>query len=328
MDYGHKETDKILYALERKIRKIYKQASKEVQAKLDDFMKDLNSEEWELVKKVNKGEMTQTELVAWRNKKIIQVKRWEELRDNLADDYVNANQIARSIVFGTMPDVYALNHNFATYDVEHNSLIDTSYTLYDRNTVERLIQKNPILLPPPGKKVSERIRLKKDKLWNRQKIQSVMLQSILQGESIPKIAKRLSSEMAYHNQVGAIRLARTMTTSTENQGRMDAYQRAEDMGIKLGRQWVATLDNRTRHAHRELDGQIKPLKEPFYYEGHAIRFPADPQAPYNLTMNCRCTLISAIKGYEEDLSDLGLRNTKKLGNMSYEAWKKGKGESE
>ena len=281
----------------------------------------MNAEEWELVKKVDAGEMTQVELVAWRQEKILEVKRWEELRDNLADDYVNANQIARSTIFGIMPDVYALNHNYGTWEIEKGSMIDTSYTLYDRATVEKLIQKNPTLLPPPGKKVSERIRLKKDKLWNRQKIQSVMIQSILQGESIPKIADRLSKEMAYHNQSGSVRLARTMTTSAENQGRLDSYQRANDMGIKTKKQWVATLDGRTRHEHRELDGQTRSIDEPYEVEGDEIMYPGDPTADYGMIMNCRCTQIAVIDKYEIDVEDLSLRQNKRLGTMSYEKWR-------
>lgn len=325
MDYAHEETDKVLLALERKIRKIYKTASAGVQEKMDEYIKEMNAEEWELVKKVDKGEMTQNELIAWRQEKLIEVKRWEELKDNLADDFVNANQIARSTVFGTMPDVYALNHNFATWEIENKSLMDTSYTLYDRATVERLIQKNPTLLPPPGKKVAEKIRLKKDKLWNRAKINSVMTQSILQGDSIPKIAKRLSSEMAYHNEVGAIRLARTMTTSAENQGRLDSYQRADDMGIKLKKVWIATLDNRTRHEHRELDGQAVPINEPFEVDGEELDCPADPTAPFRLIMNCRCTMGTQIAGFEIDTSDTSIRRSDKLGTMSYEEWRKAHG---
>ena len=44
---------------------------------------------------------------------------------------------------------------------------------------------------------------------------------------------------------------------------MDSYVAAEKMGIKLKKSWLATLDNRTRHAHAMLDGQTVDIDKPF-----------------------------------------------------------------
>ena len=55
----------------------------------------------------------------------------------------------------------------------------------------------------------------------------------------------------------AIRTARTATTAAQNAGRMDSYHATEGMGIKLKKEWLATLDGRTRHAHAMLDGQAR-----------------------------------------------------------------------
>ena len=52
-------------------------------------------------------------------------KRWEEMSDTLAQDFHNANRISRSIVNGYMPEVYALNHNYGTFEVEKGALVDT-----------------------------------------------------------------------------------------------------------------------------------------------------------------------------------------------------------
>ena len=41
----------------------------------------------------------------------------------------------------------------------------------------------------------------------------------------------------------AIRTARTATTAAQNAGRMDSYHAAEGMGIKLKKEWLATLDH-------------------------------------------------------------------------------------
>ena len=64
----------------------------------------------------------------------------------------------------TKVDVYAINANFATYQIEHDSRIDTSFTLYNKDTVKMLIKENPRLLP--NYKPDEEKQL----LWNKQHI--------------------------------------------------------------------------------------------------------------------------------------------------------------
>jgi hypothetical protein len=114
-----------------------------------------------------------------------------------------------------------------------------------------------------------------------------------------------------------------MTTSAQNGGRIDSYKRAESMGIKILQQWMATLDSRTRHEHRQLDGQKRKVGEPFEVEGEKIFFPGDPAAEPYLTYNCRCTLVGEVEGVDYNLSDKSQRDNK-LGDMTYEEWKEEK----
>lgn len=325
MDYAHKQTDKMLARTERRISREYKQAEKEVAQKLNAYLasfraKDKLWEQW-----VKGGKKTQEEWNNWRTGQMAMGQRWEDMRQSLAEDMHHTNEIAGSIVNGHIPDVYALNHNYGTYEIESGLGIDTSYTLYDRQTVERLMRDNPQMLPPPGKRVSARIRDGLDVKWNEKVIQSAMMQSILQGESIGQIATRLATAVCDSDRVAALRNARTMTTGAQNAGRIDSYERAQDMGIKMKQQWVATLDGRTRHEHRMLDGETVEVGEPWEINGDEIRFPGDPAAPGYLVYNCRCTVIAALEGFERDLSDLSIRYADKLNGMSYEEWMNEKG---
>jgi predicted SprT family Zn-dependent metalloprotease len=95
------------------------------------------------------------------------------------------------------------------------------------------------------------------------------------------------------------------------------------MGIKMLQVWMATLDDRTRHEHRQLDGQKRKVGEPFEVEGEKIFFPGDPAAEPYLTYNCRCTLVGEVKGVDYNLSDVSQRDNK-LGDMTYEEWKDSK----
>ena len=60
--------------------------------------------------------------------------------------------------------------------------------------------------------------------------------------------------------------------------------------------------------------------EAFHVDGASIRYPGDPQAPGYLIYNCRCTLVSAVKGIDQ--SDAP--RASKLDGVSYEDWKAGK----
>ena len=125
------------------------------------------------------------------------------------------------------------------------------------------------------------------------------------------------------NRASAIRAARTAVTGAQNAGRQDSYVAAEKMGIKMKREWLATLDNRTRHAHAILDGQRVAVNEPFQVDGHKIMFPGDPTAEAYLIYNCRCTLIAAVDGV--DTSD-ALRRDRDglLPDMTFAQWEASK----
>lgn len=315
-DLGHSQTDKILAKTIRRVNQEYSQAAKELRQKYEEYLLKFETKNKIKLEKLTKGEITKEEYTQWRTGQIMMSKRWVEMCDSLAQDLSNTNRIAASIVNGYTPEVYALNHNYGTYEVEKGALVDTSYTLYDRQTVERLIAKNPDLLPKAS------VDIPKDLKWNKQKITSAVTQGILQGEGIRDMSKRLMN-VSDMNRKQAVRNARTMTTSAENVGRLDSYVRVKNMGINMAQVWVATLDGRTRDSHRALDGeQIKVGDKWHTYKfSNGCRYPGDPQGPPREVYNCRCTLIAQVEGVNWDLADTSLRNNYKLGSMSYQDWK-------
>lgn len=311
-DLGHKETDEALVKLERRIKKVYVQAYEETEAKLQDYLSRFVTKDKIKQEQLRAGKITQDEYNYWRKGQVMIGKRWQEMVNSLAADYTNANRLAMSMVGDSLPGVYALNHNYGTFQVEKGSMVDTSYTLYDRSTVERLIRDNPNLLP------KAKVNVPKDLRWNKQHINNAVLQGILQGESNDKIASRLQTVTSM-NHAAAIRNARTMTTSAENAGRTDSYKRAAEMGIELEQEWLATLDGRTRNSHRALDGERIPLAKDKWHPAkfsNGCRYPGDPEGPPWEVYNCRCTIVAAVKGIDQ--SDAP-RNSK-LGGMSYEEW--------
>lgn len=326
MDDAHKETDKILADMEKQLRKEYKQATEEMEKKLNKYLQAYKRKDDAKRNQMKSGEISQDEYRKWRFGQLAVGKRWRDMRDALAQDMANTNILARSIADGYMPEVYAVNHNFATYQIESGASIDTSYTLYDAQSVERLVRENPNILPKPGKSTEKLIKSGDLQKWDKNVIQSTMIQGILQGESIPNLSKRMARNLGEKDYKNMVRHARTMTTATQNAGRVDGFKRAQDMGIDVKQTWVATLDGRTRHEHRVLDGQTRDVGEYFEVEDYKIRYPGDPEADYAMIMNCRCTLIGQIKGFERDTT--AYRHDPDFGDMTYEEWKDAKAKSE
>lgn len=316
-DEGHEETEQVLKELEARITKEYKKAENDLQAKLDDYMRRFKIKDDIKRNAVADGNLDQKEYQQWLIGQIAMGKRWEEMRDTIAEDLTHTAQIAKALAVDQMPDVYAINHNYGTFQVEKSSLVDTSYTLYDRDAAARMF-KDTDFYKKPGRKVQKAINEGKQKAWDKKQIQSVMFQGIAQGESVGAIATRICKSTCDSDRKAAIRNARTMTTGIQNAGRVDSYKRAEDMGINLKQQWIATLDGRTRHEHRQLDGMMVDVGGVFTVDGYDIEYPGDPSAAPEMVYNCRCTLIPALEGFDRDMS---LRHDDNLEDMSYDEWK-------
>lgn len=91
----------------------------------------------------------------------------------------------------------------------------------------------------------------------------------------------------------AERIARTETISSFNAGEEAAAQaQADQFGDRIGKQWWATRDTRTRPSHRHAHGQTVPLGERFAVGEVFLRFPGDPTGPAGEVIHCRCVLLT------------------------------------
>lgn len=320
MDEAHEWTEQEIERLTRDLEREYNQAAKEMRDKLAKMLADFDEENGKWKERLASGSATQKEYEAWLETRAMDKEFVSNMADTLAQDAVNADKRAMELVNNAIPTVYAENANRAAFDIDSRLGQDHSFDLYDQSTVRRLIANPeadllPIQQPPiPNPKIDAR----KDRPWNKRKFSSAITQSILQGESIPNTAKRLQTVLKM-DENAAVRAARTAMTGAENAGRVDSYRRAKAIGIDLEQEWMATLDMRTRHSHRELDGQHVPVGEKFKVDDIELEFPADPTAPPEYVYNCRCTLVAWFPDLDEDE-----RWSKLPSGMTYDEWKNGK----
>lgn len=99
----------------------------------------------------------------------------------------------------------------------------------------------------------------------------------------------------------AARVARTETTGAYGAGAEHAATAAQRvLGEPVQRRWLATADARTRAAHRDADGQTRPVGEPFSVGGEALMFPGDPNGSAENVINCRCAVTYDTGGIDWD----------------------------
>jgi hypothetical protein len=290
-------TDRALADLERRINSVYSKAAKELQEEIDTFFKhfaDQDKKMQDLIgQKRNGKEWTEKDYQQWRLNQMGRGARLEALRDKLAERATEAKGAALAYVNDATPGIYSLNRNYTAYTIEsvHPS---ADFTLFDEQTVKRLIVEQPDVMPY----YPERLALKRgiDLAFGKQQITASVTGSILQGKSIKQISDDLQSRIVTMSRVSAIRAARTAVTAAQNAGRMDSYAAADEMwGIKSKKKWVATKDLRTRHDHGMADNQIVDYDQPFDVGGYKMMFPGDGSlgAPGHELYNCRCTVVDA-----------------------------------
>lgn len=290
MDKAHRLTDKKLEEMEKRLSAIYSASQKDIQKKADEYFDKFKKADEEKRKLVKQGKLTDEEYKTWRQNKIMYGKRFTAMKEDVAKQLLNVNQTATAYINGELPEVYTLNYNALAESVD--GLGGYSFTLTDPDTIKHLATTDKNLLP------FRELDPAKDIPWNMKKINGQVLQGIVQGESVQKISKRIMNVQEM-NKDAAIRSARTIVTGAENKGRMDSYKRAEADGIVLEKEWIATSDSRTRDWHEELDGQTRPIDEPFENAIGKIMFPGDPSADGANVYNCRCTLVSKVKEFKK-----------------------------
>ena len=298
VDKAHIATDELLDKMERRLRAIYTRASREIGEAWEAYLREAGTEiadlqkQYQEAKKANDTELARhlgKSLQKAKRERTLMDERYRELTRQTAEQLAHVNETATAYINNNLPEVYAMNYN-ATGEA-FNGIGGYSFTLTDADTVRNLVESDRSFLP------MRELDFSRDIAWNIEKMNTEVLQGILQGEPIDKIADRLAQVIGM-NLRSAISAARTMVTSAENKGRQDGFERAAAMGIILEREWIATSDGRTRDWHRELDGVTVGVDEPFENAIGKIMYPGDPSANGANVWNCRCTIAAKILGFK------------------------------
>lgn len=136
-------------------------------------------------------------------------------------------------------------------------------------------------------------RLGEDTAFLKKLIRDELSRGAANGESWNQIAVHIANGMnspfnrAYNN---SIRIARTEGHRVQQEATLHCQQRAKRKGADVEKQWDSTMDSLTRPHHRELDGQIREVEEPFEVAGMKAMYPGAFGNPSE-DCNCRCCLL-------------------------------------
>ena len=289
-------TDDELRKMEKYLSGIFNQAGKDLMDKALKYMSDFARKDEVKKSKVDSGEITEDEYKEWRKNQLLYGEHWTRLIQLVQKEMADCNKTALDYVNDKTTKIFADSYNSIAKVIDDSVVEGYSFELVDANTVKNLARSEEIILPP-----KKNLDVQKDKLWNAKQVNAQLLQGILQGESIPKIAARMQN-VCDSNKAASIRNARTMVTAAENSGRQSGMNKAESDGIEFKKMWIATRDERTRESHMVLNGQLVANGEKFVtINGDEIEFPGDWRAEPKEVYNCRCTLGTIVVGFKPDI---------------------------
>ena len=320
-DAAHVDTDKKIKKLEKNIQEVYTEAQADIEKKLDDFTKNYKVKEAIHQKELDEGKITQAQFDSWKKGQVFQGKQWQAKRDQIISTIHNSNTIATKIINGAAFGVFKNNANYTAYDLEHSNGVNFGFGIYDTSTVTKLLKDNPDLLP------KWKIEEQKDYVWNKKKVNNAITQGVIQGERLDQITKRLSTGLASANENTMKTFARTAMTGAQNAGREQRFMTLKAKGINVVKQWMATLDGRTRHSHRMMDGETLPVAKDKWHPvtfSNGCRYPGDPEGPAAEVYNCRCTMVGDVVDFPDEYKRYDNIDGKPIKNMTYQEWYKAK----
>lgn len=286
-DLGEKMTDDRVDRIRSELGKMYSEAARDLQKKVNEYTKRYEAKDKEKRAAVAAGKLSEDDYKRWLKGQVFIGGQWNAKVSQMAKSLVNVEKEAVKIVHGEQVECFAEQANYFEFRIDKDHDFGMNFGLYDTHTVTRLVRDEPELL---RRRYVDGVA---SEAWNVKTIRNCIMQGILQGESIPDIAKRMARDTASSDMKAMTRYARTAMTGAQNAGRLQAMRESKKKGIYCKKLWISALDDRTREAHIDLNGQTADVDKPFDSMLGPIMFPGDPNASDENVWNCRCAL-----GYE------------------------------
>lgn len=249
----------------RQLRQVYNQASKDCAAKIQELSMRTDMENLQT---------------------IIYQKQYQEALKKQIDGILNElNSNSFTTIADYLGECYETGFIGTLYDLQGQG-IPLCFPINQEEVVQAL---------QVDSKISQGLyqRMGEDTEHLKKSIKAELSRGISNGSSWNVVAGKIASGMnspftkAYNRAIG---IARTEGHRVQQESTLHCQQRAKSKGADVVKQWDSTLDGVTRPTHRELDGQIREVDEPFEVAGMRAMYPGAFGNPAE-DCNCRCCLL-------------------------------------
>ena len=200
----------------------------------------------------------------------------------------------KSLLIDLMRDSY--NHTVNAHKITLG--VNLGFGLLSEETI-----KASIFNPMDRIKWTNRMEVNKKFYINQLKTE--LTQGFIRGDGYGKIAKRVT-EKTDIDKFKVMRILRTEGHRVQNAARVIAFDRispaAKRRGIEIVKIWVATLDERTRSSHREIDGQEANMidgKLQFTLPSGVHTVGPGLSGIAEEDINCRCRVAMKVKKFHK-----------------------------
>lgn len=201
----------------------------------------------------------------------------------------NANSIKAGLAKGYQDSYYRVMFN-----VERQAGVSVGFGQLRTADIERAVN-NPL------DRVGFLKRNRANQATLTRQLQDTLARGLIQGHGYGVVGRAINERMGV-GAYNALRIARTEMHRVQQQGRMDSIKESNESGVKMVKVWSATLDDRTRDHHQELDGVKIEIDEMFVSPetGATAEQPGEFGEPED-DINCRCSVRAEIVGYEPEI---------------------------
>lgn len=294
-----KNKNETLYKLTEQKEKETLQAIERNYQDVYDFIKK------EIMLYTTDGTLSRTEIYKYN--------RYETLMKTIETELEKIDFLKQSELYNYVYNQYTLNYYYDGFIFETEYGKPLNYIQIPRNTIKASIEND-----------LSKISLAENSFTVRTNIEKAITQSITLGSNIDEAGKFIKKALET-NANNVYKIYRTETTRASGKGKMDSMEHANNYGLNLKKQWLTTLDTRTRSSHGAVDGEIQDVNNTF---SNGLMFPGDPNGGAEEVINCRCSMTTVLPGYEDSRKyrvERGIDGkTKEIPYTTYEEWKKGR----
>lgn len=247
--------------------------------------------------------------------KQLEMKRLDNLLYKINDRLKSLYDNNYNIISNYDRDTLEREYFGVLYEVENIAKINLSFTVLNEKYIQEAIE-----FPVDGLKLSERL-YEKHLMDMKYRVKGAVTQGLINSKGYVHIARTIS-DIGFTDFNHAMTIAITEAGRIKSLARQKGQEAAVSKGVRLEKKWISTLDNKTRHSHQKLDGQVVPIDGEFEINGHKA-----PQPRLfgiaSEDIRCRCDTITIVEGISPKLrKDNEDKKLKKFN--SYEEWYRNK----